>query len=147
MKSELKTWMESKELDTMELEKRYKNGDTALILAAREGNLPMVEALLEAGADKNALNSDNNGAIWAACFADSLPVIQTLADAGVNLDTQNVNGATALIYTASAGKEAMVKALLDAGADTTLKTLDDYTALESATTPKILKMLKEAHRA
>lgn len=146
MKSELKTWMESNQLDVADFEKRYKNGDTALILAAREGNLPIVEALLDAGADKNALNDDNNGALWAACFADSLPVIEALAAAGVNLDTQNVNGATALIYTASAGKESMVKALLDAGADTTLKTLDDYTAIESATTPKILKLLKEVGR-
>jgi len=46
------------------------------------------------------------------------------------------------MYVASSGKELMVKMLLDAGADVHIKNPDDFTALELAVTPKILRMLR-----
>jgi ankyrin repeat protein len=120
------------------------NETTPLMYAARTGDIDAVKALLARGADPAMLNADRNGALWFACFADSEACAAALIAAGAPLDTQNVNGATALIYCASAGKTAMVQLLLDAGADTALMTLDDFTALELASNPACLRLLKTA---
>lgn len=136
------TWLKEQGFKENNPNQSGKNGDSPLIIASRAGDVDMVGKLIRAGADVNHKNNDNNNAIWGACFADSLPVIQILAKAGTDIDNQNVNGATALIYAASAGKDEMVAALLDLDANPALKTLDDYTALESASTPKAFKLLK-----
>lgn len=63
-------------------------------------------------------------------------------DAGVDINYQNsASGATALIFAASSGRETVVEQLLAAGADPHLKTHDDFTALDLASTRKILKLL------
>ena len=67
-----------------------------------------------------------------------------LIDAGIEIDTVNVNGVTPLMYAASSGKEKMVKMLLDAGADCRIKNPDDFSALDLAVTPAILKRLRNA---
>lgn len=67
-----------------------------------------------------------------------------LINSGIEIDTCNVNGVTSLMYAASSGKEAIVKLLIDAGADVSIKNPDDFTALDLAVTPKILKLLRDA---
>jgi uncharacterized protein len=46
-----------------------------------------------------------------------------------------------LIFAASSGRETVVEQLLAAGADPHLTTHDDFTALDLASTRKILKLL------
>jgi ankyrin repeat protein len=122
------------------------NGTSPLMHAARVGDVEVVKALLDRGADPLLMNSDNNGALWFACFADSEECATALIQAGAPLDTQNINGATALIYSASAGKTPLVRLLLDAGANSELMTLDDFTALELAANPDCLRLLKAARK-
>lgn len=138
----LAIWLESKGFDN-DIDKQYANGDTPLIIASREANLPIVKLLIEAGADKNKRNNDFTNSLWAACFSDNVELIEFLADSGIDINNQNVNGATCLIYAASAKKEGVVKILLQKGADKNLATLDGFTAFDSASTKEILKMLKE----
>ncbi len=123
------------------------NATTPLMHAARMGNIEVLNALLERGADPALLNTDRNGALWFACFANSEACVAALINADAPLDSQNVNGATALIYCASAGKTSLVRLLLDAGANTALMTLDDFTALELSANYDCLKMLKEVRAA
>ncbi|MDD4905943.1 MAG: ankyrin repeat domain-containing protein, partial [Methylobacter tundripaludum] len=67
-----------------------------------------------------------------------------LIQAGVDINHQNsASGATALIFAASSGKEKVVEQLLAAGADPDLKSHDDFTALDLASTRKILKLLSK----
>ena len=112
-----------------------------LMQAARYGDLVRMQLLL-GHISVNELNSDNNNALWFACFSNSAEAVRLLLDNGADIDNQNVNGATALIYSASAGKTEIVELLLAAGADTSLKTLDDFTALDLAANIKIMKMLR-----
>ncbi|MBN0989733.1 ankyrin repeat domain-containing protein [Amphritea pacifica] len=112
-----------------------------LMQAARYGDLIRLQLLL-GHSSVNELNSDNNNALWFACFSDSKEAVKLLLENGADIDNQNVNGATALIYSASAGKTEIVKLLLEAGADTSLTTLDDFTALDLAANLKIMKMLR-----
>jgi ankyrin repeat protein len=140
----LDIWLREQGFDPAQPGLRIGNDTTALMHAARHGRADLLAALLARGADVNALNSDGNGALWFACFADSGPCVEALIAAGAVLDNQNVNGATALIYCASAGKSARVAQLLAAGADVRRKTLDDYTALDSCANLACLKLLRAA---
>jgi ankyrin repeat protein len=125
-----------------DIDKALPNSITPLMYAARVGDIEAVNALLARGADPARMNSDSNGALWFACFADSEECVNALINAGAPLDTQNVNGATALIYCASTGKAPLVQLLLDAGANPDLQTLDDFSALELASNMECLWLLK-----
>lgn len=115
---------------------------TPLMLAARQGNLAVVQELIAAGADLEAADADGNTALWAAAFGENVAVLQALIKAGCKINHQNPDGATALIYASSAGKTAVVDALIKAGANVDLKTADDFTALDLAGNVAVLKLLK-----
>lgn len=138
----LALWLRTKGFKENLLDEKYQNGDTPLIVAAREANLDVVKGLIKAGANINAKNNDLTNALWAACFANAYNVIDFLTDLQIDINNQNINGATALIYASSAGKEEIVKKLLAKNADKTLVTLDGFNALELASTKNILDALK-----
>jgi uncharacterized protein len=142
--SALTAWLLAQGFNPSDLEQRGQNGDTALMLATRNGEVAVVQALLGAGAGINAKNNDGNNALWFACFRDHFDLIALLLQAGINLNNQNDNGATALMYAASAGKTTIVQTLLAAGADTQITNLDDFRAIDFAANPEILRMLKHA---
>ena len=138
----LQHWLQTQGLNPQDLEQRGSNGDTALMLATRAGELEVVRSLLQAGALVNARNHDGNNALWFACFRDRYDLIERLVQAGIDIDNQNDNGATALMYAASAGKTEMVQCLLASGANAALKNLDDFQAIDFAANFDILRMLK-----
>ena len=104
----------------------------------------MVSFLIEQYAALDVIDEYGNNALWAACYAQNSDCIAALIDAGVDINHQNsASGATALIFAASSGREAVVEQLLAAGADPDLKTHDDFSALDLASTRKILKLLSK----
>jgi len=138
----LAEWLELEGFDTANLNSRTANGMSPLMVAAQQGRLPVLEQLLEAGADVNLLNDDENAALWFACVSNNIDLLACLISAGADLDNQNVNGATCLIYAASTGKLGVVDTLIDAGADLSRQTLDGFTALDCASTLPVLRFLK-----
>ncbi len=75
-----------------------ENGDTPLIDAASRGHLPMVELLLEAGADPDFRGSERNRLytpLMAAASAGSSPCVKRLLDAGADPSVVNKNGENA----------------------------------------------------
>ena len=142
MHQETLTWLKHNgyTLDNIDLQGNY--GNTALMKAAREGNLQIVTDLISHGADITLTNVDGNTALWLACFGNNIEIIKMLIERGIEIDTINVNGTTPLMYAASSGKEEIVSLLVDAGADVRIKSPDDFTALDLAVTPKILRKLK-----
>ena len=123
------------------------NATTALMHAARLGEVALVEELIALGAPLDAVNLDGNNALWLACFSGDIDTISALLHAGIDRDHQNDNGATCLMYAASAGKTAVVARLLAGGARLDLKSLDDFSALDMAANLEILQMLRQAERA
>ena len=104
----------------------------------------MVDFLIGQDAPLDNIDYYGNNALWAACYAENSKCIDALIYAGVNINHQNsASGATALIFAASSGRETVVEQLLAAGADPNLKTPDDFTALDLASTRKILKLLSK----
>ncbi|MEB3294474.1 MAG: ankyrin repeat domain-containing protein [Synechococcales bacterium] len=138
----LQHWLQTQGLNSEDLEQQGYNGETALMLATRAGELEVVRLLVQAGAAINARNHDGNNALWFACFRDRYDLMEQLVKAGIDIDNQNDNGATALMYAASAGKTEMVQHLLALGANAELKNLDDFRAIDFAANFDILRMLK-----
>jgi ankyrin repeat protein len=142
----LADWLTSHNYPLENLNAWGKNGHTPLMQATREGDIGIVQELLNQGVDLNLRNHDGNNAIWFACFANHLDLVNLLASAGIDLDNQNDNGATVLMYCASAGKTPLVARLLELGANPHLKNLDDFRALDFASTLEILRILQNVTR-
>jgi len=147
LSSQLQAWMHDKGFNPDNVDQLGWNNETALMRAAREGDLVVCEELLAAGASINLKNKDGNNALWLACYNESSDVIELLISHGVDIDNQNDNGATALIYSASAGKTDVVRTLIRAGANPKLSTLDDFSALDVAANIQILRMLRPMFQA
>ncbi len=69
-----------------------KNGNTALIEAARTGKAEVVTALVAASADLNAQNKDGWTPPMRAVFAAQATTLKILVDAGARLDLVNNKG-------------------------------------------------------
>ena len=137
---ELAVWLSRHGFDS--LNARIANQTTPLMHASRLGEHHAVRALLALDADRDAINSDGNNALWLACFHGDPALVRSLIAAGVPVDQQNENGASALMYAASAGKTDVVRVLLAGGADPRLTSLDGFTALDMASNIACLELLR-----
>jgi uncharacterized protein len=107
-------------------------GDSALITAARDGDVRAVRALIAKRADVNeAARDGSTPLLWAAYHAD-VEMAQALIAAGAKVDTPNNYGVTPLLQAARTGDRSLIDALLKAGADVKLAHPDGETALMAA---------------
>ena len=89
------------------------NGDNALILAANNGHLPVVQYLANKVAKINAVNSNGDNALIIAADSGYLPVVQYLVDNRANINAVHSNGNNALILAADKGHLPVVQYLVD----------------------------------
>ena len=73
-----------------------RGGLTALLFAARQGEIETVKALLDAKADINAVDSDGNNALILAILNTHYDMTQLLIDRGADVNVAAKNGRTAL---------------------------------------------------
>lgn len=90
---------------------------TPLLWAAGSGNRRAVECLLAAGADPNALTSDDVGAMLMAAASGNTDVVQALAAGGADPNLPAEGGVTALHAAAEAGDLPTIRALVEVRAD------------------------------
>lgn len=140
--TELENWFHENNYTFEDINKSGKHGNSAIMKAAREARVDLVNELIALNAFLHLKNVDGNSALWNACFASSYECFEALVIAGIDIDSQNVNGVTALMYCASAGKEDFVELLIQHGANIQLENLDGFKAIDLAVTPKIVKLLK-----
>jgi uncharacterized protein len=114
-------------------------GLTALVIAAREGALDSVKALVEAKANVNQVSADGSSAMVVAVQNGHYDVAQYLVEHGANPNLQNGKGwnplylavknrniETGTIPVPNAGEALpFIKLLLDHGADTNLRLKDN----------------------
>jgi ankyrin repeat protein len=111
-------------------------GTTALMRAAKGGDLPVLRLLLAGGADATLTQKDRTtSAIIAAGGArepDALEAIKLLAERGVDIDAFNANGQTVLHNAAARGYDSIVKYVAEKGAKLDRRDRQRRTALDVA---------------
>jgi ankyrin repeat protein len=135
------------------------NGDPVLVIAARSGFEPTLDALLAAGDKVNLINPFGDSAIMVAAIGGRLAIVKKLyargaeinhpgwtpliyaatgvhadvarylIDAGANVNAASPNGTTALMMAVRGGHAAVVDLLLERGADLGHRNADGATAL------------------
>jgi ankyrin repeat protein len=76
---------------------------TALVIAARRGNVQTVSYLLECGANVNAFDSFHQTALMVAASGGFLEVVSALVEAGANVTIKDRLGQTALVLAIKTG--------------------------------------------
>ena len=94
------------------------NGETALMVASRSGNVDLVALLADRGANVNAVESwrGQTALMWAASEGH-VDVVRLLIKHGANIHERSKVGFTALLFAARQGQIDAAMALLDAGAN------------------------------
>lgn len=102
-----------------DVDKRLATKETALHLAAEHGNGAMAAALLDNGADVNALvwREDGRTPLYVAILEGHFDVITLLLDRGARIDACGENGWTVFHLAAGRGQESVVRLFLEHGAD------------------------------
>lgn len=143
---------------------RLSGGLTPALMAARTGNLPLLQWLQQAGAPMNALGARGESIVTQAAYSWQVPVVKYLQEQGFPIDSPDVDGDTPLMRVidyggnhaalAAAGgtchekpsREAMVSYLIEAGADINHPNHQGMTPLMLAANwqPKSVRLLLEA---
>lgn len=107
-----------------------KSGETPLMIASIEGNLPLVKTLVL----KNKAMVDHIG--WTplhyACAKGHLEVAQFLIANGSIIDSMSLGNTTPLMMAVQSGNEQLVKLLLDKGADIQIRNANGLSAIDIA---------------
>lgn len=107
-----------------------KSGETPLMIASIQGNLPLVKTLVL----KKKAMVDHIG--WTplhyACTKGHLEVAQFLIANGATVDSLSLNNTTPLMMAVQSGNEQLVKLLLDQGADLQLRNALGLSAIDIA---------------
>ena len=116
----------SNKLTDVDLSNNY--GETPLMIASIEGNLPVVTSLIQ---QRNA-RIDHIG--WTplhyACSKGQLEVAQYLLANGAIVDSLSPGNTTPLMMAVQSGNEPLIKLLLDKGADLRIKNSLGLTAID-----------------
>jgi ankyrin repeat protein len=105
---------------------------SAIVDAARAGNLDAVRKLIKEHADVNATANDGSSALlWAAYHSDAAMTKELLA-AGATVDAANRYGVTPLLQASRNGDAELMRVLLDAGAEPTRWHAEGETPLMAA---------------
>jgi ankyrin repeat protein len=114
----------------MDVDLSNKNGETPLMMAAINGDLPLVQTLVL----KNRAQLDHIS--WTplhyACAKGHLDVTQFLLANGAMVDSLSLGGTTPLMMAVQSGNEYLVKLLLDKGSNLRLRNEAGFSAIDIA---------------
>ncbi|KAH9110309.1 hypothetical protein AeMF1_014833 [Aphanomyces euteiches] len=94
------------------------NGDiqAQLCQAAADGDLPVVQRLLQAGIDANSVSKDEQTPLLLACFHNHDAVIKELLEYGADVNCTDWLGRSPLYHAAKHGEYALASTLIALGA-------------------------------
>lgn len=77
----------------------------------------ILESLLNAGADINAVNNEGQSALWCACDSQNIDVVLWLLDRGANINLGDRSGTTPVVHAATMKRQDICALLAERGAD------------------------------
>jgi len=100
------------------------DGSTALHVAAYNGRVEAIRALIKAGANINQQKNGGNTPLHAAAYNGNVTAIRALLNGNANINRRNEKGETPLYIAAHSGHLNAVESLLARNADISLATND-----------------------
>ena len=107
-----------------------KHGETPLMIASIEGNLPVVKALVQQR--KAMIDHIGWTPLHYACAKGHLDVAQFLINKGAIIDSLSPGDTTPLMMAVQSGNEPLIKLLLDKGADLQIRNSVGLSAIDIA---------------
>ena len=107
-----------------------KSGETPLMIASIEGNLPLVKVLVLK--HKALIDHISWTPLHYACAKGQFDVAQFLIANGAIVDSMSLGNTTPLMMAVQSGNDQLVKLLLDKGADLQLRNSNGLTAIDIA---------------
>lgn len=107
-----------------------KSGETPLMMASIEGDLPLVKTLVLG--KKVDVNKTGWTPLHYACATGKLEVAQFLVANGAKVNALSPSETTPLMMAVSSGNDQLIKFLLDKGADLKLRNHEGFTAIDVA---------------
>jgi uncharacterized protein len=95
---------------------------TPLSLACLSGDAPVMAALIQAGADTNAAETDGATPLMKAAASGSVAAVQLLLDHRAQVNAKETHGETALDFAAGKNRAEVIRLLMKSGADATVTT-------------------------
>ena len=109
--------------------KGHAKADAQLLWAAYQGDLQSLQEAIQAGANVNVSDDQDNAALRWAARGGHVKVVRALLDAGADVNQRSYTKWTALIEAVMAGSEETVALLIERGADVSAKTFADASVL------------------
>ena len=96
---------------------------TPLLMACQNGSAAMIETLLKAGSDANAVKTNGTTPLMMAAASGNADAVKTLLAHGANVNAkESAHGQTALMFAAALNRAAVIKVLMANGADPSIAT-------------------------
>jgi ankyrin repeat protein len=122
-------------------------GATALTIACQRKNLQVIKALVNHGANVNAISKYGQTPLMTAAGTCSEPVVRYLLQNGAKVAEKSASGGTALFSAVVQGCVDVAKTLLQAGADVNVRTTDGHNLVELARSnhdARMVRLLKQS---
>lgn len=121
--------IESGEGFTKQVDAVDRNGHTALMDAAKAGDVAEVSALIDCGANLETRSSKGKTALHYAAAHGRVEVVRLLLSKGAQVDPRDRDGYTPLMLSANYGCDETSELLVDHGADPMAMSYSGTTAL------------------
>jgi len=100
-----------------DVDSRFSNGETALMIAADNGLIERVKELIKMNADTSLQDNDGLTALAMAARSGCNNVLKTLLENDRVINVRDKQGKTALIHASAGGYSDLISILIEAGAD------------------------------
>jgi ankyrin repeat protein len=127
----------------IDLDCRDNEGNTPLMIAAKNGDLKIVSALISAGAQVNLQNNEGMSALMFAVLNNQEAIIHTLIQARANLNLKTFDNITALMLAIfNNTNPSLIRSLINAGAKVNVCDKTGWTCLMEAAKSGNLEIVK-----